>query len=295
MAPARAVLRERDLTGLVALVTGASRGVGAATAIALAAAGCRVACAARATAAQPLRLPGTIDGTVATIVAAGGEAIAVPTNLAKDDDVVAMVASTIDHYGRVDVLVNNAAITFVGDLTMPTNRFDLVMSVNLRAPLVAIREAAPHLRAAGGGAIVNVSSAAALIPIPGMAAYGMSKLALEHLTLDAARELEPDGTCVNCFRIDVAVASEGFLANAPDADHDSWEPCEVAAEGIVWMLRRLPPYTGRRDSMHALRKREGIMRSRARRPARPGDATDPPQQLAEGLDPAFVAIPVVDG
>ena len=107
----------------------------------------------------------------------------------------------------------------------------------------------------------------------------MSKLALEHLTLDAARELHPQGTNVNCFRIDVPVASEGFLANAPGADHDTWEPCEVAAEGVVWMLRQPPAYTGRRESMHALREREGIMASRARTPS----PHDPPLALFDGL------------
>jgi NAD(P)-dependent dehydrogenase (short-subunit alcohol dehydrogenase family) len=251
----------RDLRGKVALVTGASRGVGAATALALAQEGCAVACAARATAENPLRLPGTIDDTVARVEAIGGDALAVPTNLAVADDVVRMVARTVEHFGRLDLLVNNAAITFVGDLNIPMKRYDLVMDVNVRAPLITMREAAPHLRAVGGGSIVNVSSAAALLPITGMMAYGMSKLALEHLTLDAARELHPDGTCVNCFRIDLSVASEGYIANAPDADHDTWEPTSVAAEGIVWMLRQVPPYSGQRESMRGLREREGIMAS----------------------------------
>lgn len=269
----------RPLAGRVAIVTGASRGVGAATAVALGAAGCRVVCAARATAEQPLRLPGTIDDTVARIEAAGGEALAVPTNLAREDDVVAMVARAVDHFGRLDLLVNNAAITFVGGLDIALRRYELIMAVNVTAPLVAMREAAPHLAVAGGGSIVNVSSAAALVPVDGLMAYGMSKLALEHLTLDAARELAPSGTSVNCFRIDVAVASEGFLANAPGADHATWEPCEVAAEGIVWMLQQPAEYTGRRESMHALRRREGIMATRA---AQPVD-TDPPQELFQGL------------
>jgi citronellol/citronellal dehydrogenase len=283
----------RVLAGKVALVTGASRGVGAATALALGAEGCAVACAARATAAQPLRLPGTIDDTVARIEAAGGEALAVPTNLADESDIVRMVERTVEHFGRLDLLVNNAAITFVGDLTMPMKRYDLVMAVNVRAPFVTIREAAPHLRAAGGGSIVNVSSLAALVPIPGMAAYGMSKLALEHLTLDAARELEPDGTSVNCFRIDVAIASEGFVANAPDADHTSWEPCEVAAEGINWMLRQSLPYTGRRESMQVLRDREGIMASRVDGHARRSPVT----LVADGwpLTDEVSFIDVVDG
>ena len=254
------------LAGKVAIVTGASRGVGAAAAIALAEQGCAVVCAARSTAAAPKRLPGTIDAVVDQIRRAGGDALAIPTNLAVEDEVVAMVARTIEHFGRVDVLVNNAAITFTGDLRMPTKRYDLIMNVNVRAPFIAIREAAPHMRANGAGAIVNVSSAAALIPVPHMSVYGVSKLALEHVTLDAARELYPDNISVNCFRIDISVATEGFMANVPDGDHDSWEPPDVAAEGIVWMLRQPMPYTGWRESMYELGQREGIMRSRAKRP-----------------------------
>src|SRR5688500_17012229 len=105
-----------DLDGKVAIVTGASRGVGAATAVALAEAGCAVACAARATDATPQRTPGTLDATVRMVEERGGRAVAVPTNLAVDDDVVRMVAATVDHFGRLDIVVNNAAITFVGDL-----------------------------------------------------------------------------------------------------------------------------------------------------------------------------------
>ena len=83
-----------DLSGKVAIVTGASRGVGAATAVLLAQRGCAVACAARATDDAPLPIPGTIDDTVRRIADAGGDAIAVPTNLARDDEVERLVAST---------------------------------------------------------------------------------------------------------------------------------------------------------------------------------------------------------
>jgi len=75
--------------------------------------------------------------------------------------------------------------------------------------MVAIRDAYPHMRKAGGGTIINVSSLAALLPLPDMLAYGTSKIALEHLTLDAARQLRTFGISVNCSRIDVSVASEG--------------------------------------------------------------------------------------
>ena len=242
-------------------------------ALALARAGADVACAARATDAQPLKLPGTIDETVRQIEAAGRRGLAVPTNLAVEAEVERMVRRTVEHFGRLDILVNNAAITFPGDLDIPMRRYDLIMAVNLRAPLLATRLAAEDMRTRGEGAIVNVSSAAALHPFPGLMAYGMSKAALERFTVDAARQLAPHGIAVNTFRIDVPVASEGFVANLPDVDHSDWEPTEVPAEGILWMLRQPPEYTGNNVGMAELRARYGIMPSRAKRPFTPEGAS----------------------
>jgi NAD(P)-dependent dehydrogenase (short-subunit alcohol dehydrogenase family) len=271
-----------DLDGKVALVTGASRGVGAATAVALAEAGCDVACAARATKQSPQRTPGTLDETVARIEATGRRGLAVVTNLADEAQVVDMVAKTQRFFGRLDVLVNNAAITFVGDLDIPLKRHDLIMEVNLRAPLIAIREAVGGMKERGEGAIVNVSSVAGLYPHPGLMSYGMSKVGLERLTVDVACQLQPWKIAVNCFRIDLPVASEGFVANTPGQDRSTWEPSEVAAEGIIWMLRQPPEYSGHRESMYALRHREGIMASRAERPS---DGQAPPAELFDGLAP----------
>jgi citronellol/citronellal dehydrogenase len=251
-----------NLDGKVAIVTGASRGVGAAAAVALARSGAAVACAARATDANPLRLPGTVDATVREITEGGGRALAVPTNLALEEDVERMVTTTVEHFGRLDILVNNAAITFPGDLDVPLKRYDLMMAVNLRAPLVAAHAAVPHMREQGEGAILNVSSAAALTYIPGLMVYGMSKIAMEHLTVSLAAQLGPDRIAVNTFRIDVPVASEGFVANLPDVDHSDWEPTSVPAEGIVWMLEQPPSYTGHNVGMAELRREQGIMAPR---------------------------------
>jgi NAD(P)-dependent dehydrogenase (short-subunit alcohol dehydrogenase family) len=216
---------------------------------------------------------------VARVENAGRRGLSVPTNLAVDHEVEAMVATTLDHFGRLDVLVNNAAITFVGDLGIPLHRYDLIMQVNLRAPMIAIRQAALALGADGGGTVINVSSVAALFPHSSLMAYGMSKIGLERLTVDAAAQLAPSNVAVNCFRIDMAVASEGFVANTPGVDHSNWEPSEVAAEGIVWMVRQPPGYSGRRESMYGLRHREGIMSSRIGAPA----TVAPPVELLNGL------------
>lgn len=254
-----------ELNGAIAIVTGASRGVGAATAFALAAAGATVVCAARATEAAPLPIPGTIDDTVRVITAAGGFAIARPTNLAVDAEVEAMVDETIARFDHVDILINNAAITFPGDLELPMKRFDLIFDVDLRAPVIAAQRVVPGMIERGTGAIINVSSAAALNYYPGQMAYGMAKAALEHFTVSLAAQVRAHNISVNTFRIDVPVASEGFLAAMPDFDHSDWEPPEVAAEGILWMLQQSPGYTGRNEGMARLRGEHGIMPSRAAR------------------------------
>jgi len=252
-----------DLDGKVALVTGASRGIGRAIAVGLAREGCAVACAARATDAAPVRLPGTIDEAVRDIEALGAAGLAVPTDLSNEDDVVSMVRTTLEHFGRLDVLVNNAAITFLGDLDIPQKRHDLVMAVNYRAPLLAMREAIPDMRERGEGSILNLSSIAAVRVIPSLMTYGVSKAALERLTIDVGEQLKPYGVAANAFRIDLPVASEGFLANAPEADHSDWEPSEVPAEGVVWMLKQPASFTGNVVSMSWLRETEGIMATRA--------------------------------
>jgi citronellol/citronellal dehydrogenase len=256
-----------DLNGKVALVTGASRGIGRALAVELARAGADVACAARATDAAPLRLPGTIDATVRQVEAGGRRALAVPTNLAVEHEVEDMVRRTHAHFGRVDILVNNAAISFPGDLQIGMKRYDLMMDVNVRAPFLAIRAAAPYMRAQGGGIVLNVSSAAALYPLPGLMIYGMTKAALERMSIDAAQQLASERIAVNTFRIDVPVVTEGFLLNLPAVDRTMCEPVEVAAEAILWVLRQPVGYTGQLIGMEALCREQGLLQRRAAPPS----------------------------
>ena len=253
-----------DLAGAAALVTGASRGVGRAIAIALATAGADVACAARATDAAPLKLPGTIDATVREIHDRGRRGLAVPTDLSRPEQVEAMVVRTIETFGRLDILVNNAAITFPGDSTLPMKRWDLVMEVNLRAPLLAVKAALPGMMARRCGAILNVSSAAAVMPIPVLLVYGVSKAGLERLTTGLAAEVRSHAIAVNCLRIDVPIASEGFVYNAPELDKSSWEPTAVGAEAAMWMLGQPASYTGCVVGITDLRREHRVAQSRVR-------------------------------
>ena len=105
--------------------------------------------------------------------------------------------------------------------------------------------------------------------------------------MDLARQVQGDGIAVNCFRIDLPVASEGFVANTPGADRSTWEPCEVAAEGMVWMLQQPAGYSGRRESMLSLRQREGIMASRAAVPSEGVPITELYDGLAADGESAF--------
>src|SRR2546426_8896619 len=254
-----------DLRGAVALVTGASRGVGRAIALALADAGADVACAARTTDATPRKLPGTIDATVREIQARGRRGLAVPADLSRPAEVEAMVERTIAHLGRLDVLVNNAAVTFAGDIDLAIKRWDLVMEVNLRAPVLAIKAALPGMIARRRGAILNVSSAASVMVVPGLLVYGVAEAGLERLTTGVAENVRTHGVALNCFRIDRPIASEGFVYNAPELDKSDWEPTEVGAEGALWMLAQPPEFTGQVLGITDLRRRHGVAQSRVRR------------------------------
>jgi len=181
----------------------------------------------------------------------------------------------VEEAGDVDGLVLNVGIGRGGGLAGTSPRdWDATFAVNLRAPLIACQQVVPGMKERGEGSILNVSSMAALNYFPGLMAYGMSKIALEHMTVSLATQLAPFDIAVNTFRIDIAVASEGFVANMPDADHSNWEPTQVPAEGILWMLRQPPSYTGQNEAMSILRETRGIMKSRVGHPTAPSPGTN---------------------
>ena len=178
-----------DIKGGAAIITGSATGIGAATARALAAAGCRVA-------VNYTRSRDEAEATAAACRAAGADAITVRADVADDTDCRRLVAETMDAFGRLDVLVNSAGITkFVSgsDLDgLSAEDFQRIYAVNAIGPYQMARAAAPHLKAQGKGAMVNVSSTAGIFGSGSSIAYAMSKAALNTLTIALARALAPE-------------------------------------------------------------------------------------------------------
>ncbi len=178
------------VAGKVAIVTGAAFGMGRSHAIELGREGAKVAVtdikeeAGRAVAAE--------------IVADGGEAIFLLHDVARLDHWQAVVANTAEHFGRLDVLVNNAGVYVYADLeSMTPEQWDFIFSVNVRGTFLGCREATPFLKRAGGGSIVNVSSNFALVGRAGFSAYCASKGAIRLFTKAIAAELAPSNIRVN--------------------------------------------------------------------------------------------------
>jgi 3-oxoacyl-[acyl-carrier protein] reductase len=180
-----------SLHGKVAIVTGASRGIGRAIAESLAGAGAAVVVNHRASAGQAA-------DTVAAIESAGGRAVAMQANMGIVADVQRLIESAVEHFGSLDILVNNAG---VGNRTamagMTEKEFDWTMSVNARGPMFAIQAAVPRMR--DGGRIINISSCGTHIAqVTGLlAVYQMSKGALEQLARCYMKELGARGITIN--------------------------------------------------------------------------------------------------
>ncbi len=237
--------QSQPLSGQVAVVTGASRGIGRAIAVDFARAGADVVVAARSSEKAPSKLPGTIEETAREVEAAGRRALAIPMDVTDEAQVQAMAQRTLEEFGRVDVLVNNAGISFPAPFSQTSlKRWDLVMNVNLRGPVMCTQAFLPRLLEQGGGRIINISSYLAEVLMPGMMSYSVSKIALEKLTQALAAELQPKSIAVNALRIEMNIVTEGWQYLNPSIDYSNWEKPDAASEATLWLATRDPSYTG---------------------------------------------------
>lgn len=222
--------------GRRALVTGASRGIGAATATRLAAEGADVAIVAR-TRDRHERLPGSLDETAARIEAHGAGAVVIVADLADEADRERIVPEAVAGLGGpVDVLVNNAAAAMYGLVSsMSAKRRRVLFEVNALAPLDLAQAVVPAMLQQGAGWILNVTSATARPgPNPTMACYGASKAALNRVTSGLAAELAGTGIRVNALEPRAAVMTEGAAALIGDSlRSDQIESVEEMVEAVV--------------------------------------------------------------
>ncbi|MDQ1432697.1 MAG: dehydrogenase/reductase family er 1 [Actinomycetota bacterium] len=217
-----------SLDGKVAIVTGASRGIGKGCALELGAAGATVYVTARSITEDDHPLPGTIGATAAEIDALGGTGVAVALDHRDDDAVAALFERVLEAHARLDVLVNNAFIV-TNELTsglpfweVPISNWDDMLDIGTRSAYVASVFAARAMIAAGSGLIANISSSGAQ-EYAWQVAYGVGKCALDRITADTAHELAPHGVSVVSLwpgfvrteRIDMGAAA-GLLPDTLD-------------------------------------------------------------------------------
>ena len=251
------------LKGRVALVTGASRGIGEAICARLAQEGARVVASARTAESGESRLPGTLHDTVDRIRAAGGEASFIKADLAQAAERERLVEEASALYGPVDILINNAAITyFIPVEDFPEKRFKLMMEVQVYAPFHLSQLVIPGMREKGAGWIVNISSPAGIHPkqpygaFRGGTVYGMCKAALERFSTGLASEVHADNIAVNVVSpglVDTPGVAVHGLIN--EATKDRVQPIEYIAEAVYRLASGDPKVvTGRVDYAEPLLK-----------------------------------------
>lgn len=245
------------LEGKVAIVGGASRGIGKDVALALAAEGVKVAVVARSEIEPDPRLPGTIHQTVSEIEAGGGQAIAIKADISSEEQVEEMVKRTLDAFGRVDVLFNNAAVLVPrGILDLPTKHIDLHNKVNIKGPILCVRAVLPTMIQQQQGWVINVSSRAAVFPGPGpykdvapsrAFMYAATKAALERLTQALAVEYQEQGISFNVLSPVGRIRTPGnvFGMTKPGETPEPFEIAEAMGKGAVYICSQDPhTFTG---------------------------------------------------
>jgi 3-oxoacyl-[acyl-carrier protein] reductase len=214
----------------VAIVTGSSRGIGRSIALMLASYGAKVVLAAR-----DLSNLQTLQAEIKNL---GTEAMCIPTDMSQESDIQNLVSQTIESFGRLDIVVNNAGLGIYDSVEKTsTETWDKLLSVNARGPFILCREAIPYLRQQPRSFIVNVSSVVGVRGYANQAAYTASKHALMGFSKALAKEVQPDGIRVHVL-LPGGVDTNMLSLARPDLDKSVLMKPEEIAEVVLFLVTR---------------------------------------------------------
>ena len=248
-----------NLTGRVAIVTGASRGIGKALALRLAREGADVVIAAKSEASTE-KLPGSIYDTANEVRTLGRRALAVPTDVRSEEAIAQLVEKTVAEFGRVDILVNNAGAIWTQPIrATPPKKFDLMMNVNVRAAYIACYYALPHMVKQQWGHILNMCPRLHTTASPGKVAYMISKLGMARVAIGLAAEHKADNIAANTLWPRTIIESQASI-NWNMADRSQWRTPEIVCDASLAIFGQAPAsYTGRElIDEDALRELAGV-------------------------------------
>jgi citronellol/citronellal dehydrogenase len=228
-----------ELAGRVAIITGASRGIGRALALGLARAGCAVVIAAKSTQSTE-KLPGSVYTVAQEVEDLGGQALPVPIDVRDAEQIDSLAARTKEHFGRIDILINNAgALWWRPLLETPAKRFDLVMGVNARAAFLLARAVLPAMIERRWGHIINMAPPLDLTIVPGRIAYAISKLGMTLLTLGLAEEVKPHHIAVNSLWPATIIESQASI-NWNLGTREQWRKPDILVDCVLRLVKKEP-------------------------------------------------------
>ena len=247
-----------SLAERVAIITGASRGIGRALALGLAQNGCHIVIAAKSTESTE-KLPGSIFTVAQEIEALGGQALPVQVDVRDADQIDSMAARAMERFGRIDILINNAgALWWRPLLETPAKRFDLVLGVNARAAFLASRAVLPHMATRRWGHIINMSPPLDLRVVPGRIAYFISKFGMTLLTHGLAEEARSSNIAVNSLWPVTIIESQASI-NMNLGTRAMWRKPDILVDCVLRLAQKEPAeITGRALLDEDFLRQEGV-------------------------------------